>query len=62
MLNLSLYDYRETYILIEGTITANGGPAAVDAAGKWLKEHNKWVIFKIFVLFTDSISKIIIPK
>ena len=47
MLKLRLCNYSDAYILVKGTITITGGPAAADEAVKRAKQRNKGEIFKI---------------
>ena len=57
MLNSSLNDYSDAYILATSTITIDGKGA--DDAAKRLDERNQGVIFKNWAPFTDCISEII---
>ena len=54
MLNSSLYDYSDAYILVKGTISVNNTAAADVAANN----SNKKVIFKNCAPFTNCISEI----
>ena len=56
MLKSSLYDYSDTYVLAEGTITIAG--AGDNVRAKQTDERNKGVIFKNCAPFTDCISEI----
>ena len=56
MLKLSLSDYRNAYLLADGTITIT--EAGADDAAKWLDERNKGVILKYFAPVTGCISEI----
>ena len=46
MLQSSLYDYSDAYILVKGTITIIRGPTGTDAAARQADEGNKGVTFK----------------
>ena len=59
MLRSGLCDYRDVYILVNGTITIAGGPEDATDANKQLEKRNKGVIFKNCVPFRDCISEII---
>ena len=54
MLNYSLYDYSDAYILFKGTITVPNTAAADENANNFGKK----VIFKNWAPFTDCISEI----
>ena len=51
MLNSSLWDYSDTYILVKGTITIT--EAGADAAVRQAVERDKEVIFKNCAPFID---------
>ena len=51
VLNSSLWDYSDTYILVKETITITG--AGADAAVRQAVERDKEVIFKNCVPFID---------
>ena len=55
MLNSSLCDYADAYILVKGTITITG--TGDNAAARQAYERNKIVIFKSCAPFTKCISK-----
>ena len=54
MIRSSLYDYSDAYMLVKGTITVPN----TEAAGTWVNNTNKKVIFKHFAPFTDCITEI----
>ena len=56
MLQSSLCDYSDEYILVKGKITIAG--AGVDAAARQADEKNKGVAFKNCAPFTNCISEI----
>ena len=56
MLNASLCDYSDEYILAKGRITVVGQGA--DAASIAVDRNDKEVVFKNCALFTSCISKI----
>ena len=56
MLESSLFDYSDAYILVTGTITING--AGADAAARQADERDKGVAFKNCAPFTNCISEI----
>ena len=56
MLNSSLCDYSDAYILVKGTITIAG--AGADAAARQADERDKGVVFKNCAPFTNCISEI----
>ena len=56
MLNYSLHNYSDSYILIEGTITVTG--AGADAAAKQADKKNKKVLFKNHLPFISCIGNI----
>ena len=56
MLKTSLCDYNHTYILVSVTVTITG--EGDNDASKRADQRKKWVIFKNFVPFTDSINEI----
>ena len=56
MLNSSLCDYSDVYILLSRTITITA--AGADGAAKTIDERQKGEIFKNCAPFTDCISEI----
>ena len=56
MLRSSLCDYKDTYILVSGTITLTG--AGDNDAARQLDERNKEAIFKNCAPLTDCIHEI----
>ena len=56
MLNSSLYDYNDAYILVKGKITITG--AGDDAAARQADKRDKDVAFKNCARFTNCISEI----
>ena len=58
MLESSLCDYRDAYIFVKGTISANNTAAAGAAAGAAANNTNRKVIFKNCAPFTNCISEI----
>ena len=56
MLESSLCDYSDAYILVKGTITITG--AGDDAAARQADERDKGVVFKNCAPFTNCISEI----
>ena len=56
MLESSLCDYSDAYILVKGTITITG--AGDNAAARQADERDKGVVFKSCAPFTNCISKI----
>ena len=55
MLQSSLCDYTDAFILVKGTITING--AGDDAAARQADERDKGVAFKNYAPFTNCISE-----
>ena len=56
MLNSSLCDYTDAYILVKGNITVAG--AALDDAARAADRNNKQAIFKNFAHFINCIIEI----
>ena len=56
MLESSLCDYSDAYILVKGTITITG--AGDNAAARQADERDKGVVFKSCAPFTNCISEI----
>ena len=60
MLNSSLYDHSDAYILVKGRITITGAEA--DAAGRQVDERIKGVIFKNCINCKTEINNTEIDK
>ena len=56
MIRQSLYDYRNAYMLVSGTITI--AEAGADDLAKQKYKNQKWEIFKKFAPFNKFISEI----
>ena len=58
MLKTNLCNYKDVYIVNNGTITITGVKGAGDAAVRQTDKRNKELIFKNRALFTECISMI----